>query len=296
MLAGCCRSSPQCRVFLGGVQSIVILIFCNCTAFAHPGLDEDIARTTELLAVKPDSIELRVQRANLYWLHGEWNAAEADCKEALKCQPDLPPVELLLAHVHIDSGRTVEARERLDAYINAHPSEPAGWWLRGKAWQKDKCLEEAVADYSKAVDVGSEVPIVYFLDVVTTLLEQGPISAPTAERRTREGLERFKDNEVLLQLLQRSLMSQKRFDEALAALDKRMAGRPRQEWRLAERGGILMEAGRISEALTAFEEADRLVKALPSRVRYTRAVEELSATISGGIERLAAQGRSARVE
>lgn len=291
----CCRQSAQGGLLSGRLGlTLATLLIVQCIVLAHPGLDEDIARTTKLLDVDPDSIELRIQRASLYWMHGEWKEAEIDCWEALKRQPDLPRVELLLANVHIDSGRTWEARERLNNYIKAHSEEPVGWWLRGKAWRQDMRLDKAAADYGRALDIGANLPIVYYLDAATALLEQGPDKAPTAERRIREGLERFKESEVLLQLLQRVLIAQKRFDEALAVLDERMSGKPRQEWRLTERATILVQAGRVGEAIENFKEADRLVNALPIRVRDTRAVVELAASIRHGLDRAASRDPAAK--
>ena len=76
----------------------------------------------------------------------------------------------------------------------------------------------------------------------------------------------------------------RRYDAALARLERIAAQSPRKERWLARRGEILRQAGRTAESREAFGKALEAIQSLPSYHRSTKATVELENRVRAALE------------
>ena len=76
------------------------------------------------------------------------------------------------------------------------------------------------------------------------------------------------------------------WDAALARLERRAAGMPRQEQWLFRRGQVLAKAGRTAEAIAALRTCLQAIDALPATLGGTKAIGQLAGAARAELDRL----------
>jgi tetratricopeptide (TPR) repeat protein len=197
---------------------------------------------------EPDNAGLYLKRGEIYRLHGQWQAAEADFDRAERLNPALFAVDLGRGKLFLASGRPRRALPALNRYLLRQKDAPEAWLTRARAWAAARRWREALNSLDEGVR------------------RLGPL--------------------VSLELAALEIeLRQKLYDDALARLDRVAANTPRRETWLARRGAILLQARRPREARQAFAEALKLLNTLPHARRNVAANQDLERQIRSGLRR-----------
>jgi tetratricopeptide (TPR) repeat protein len=255
-------------------------LLVTTSAAAHPPASEDIERVTRQLAVHPDAA-LLLERAELHRVCGEWAAAAADAQEALVLAPSLFAARLSLARTALGAGDAAGAVEEVRRYLDASP-DAKGHRVHAAALAALGRRDEAVSAWLQAIDAADPPDPGDYLEAARLLAGSGPADAAKPEAALAvldRGMEALGPLLALESAAVETLRGAGRHDEALARVDGIIARLERAETWIAERGRILLEAGRRPEAQAAFTEALAAVERLPVHYRGTPAVRRLEAEL-----------------
>jgi predicted Zn-dependent protease len=271
------------------VQCVLTGALLSCaSAWAHPGIDQQIADITARLAEHPDDATLYLRRGELHRIHRDWTAAETDYLKARKLDGKLAEVDLSYGTMKLDAGDPTGARKALTRYLKQRPDSVRGRVARARSLVKLGKYLEAVRDYSIAVEKsesGRPQPD-YYLEQARALEAAGPAHRDRALAVLDRGLARLSEP-VTLQLYAIEIeLGLERHDAALARLDRIADRSPRKETWLLRRGEILEQAGRAQEATLAYRGTLEAIDKLPVGRRSNRAVQRLVAQATSALERL----------
>jgi tetratricopeptide (TPR) repeat protein len=110
-------------------------------------LDEDVRELKQILAIDPRSAEGHMLLGIAYRTVGSQDLigeSVAEFRQALEIDPGLVPVRLYLAHVYLDLGRGVRAREELEHGLDQAPGNPDFLALLGETERQLKNPRRAV--------------------------------------------------------------------------------------------------------------------------------------------------------
>lgn len=160
LLAGC---AAGCRSWRGGAVSADV---AQCRQLTQQGLiaaeQGDPQRAQQFLeqAVQtcPGDADARRELAAACCRAGDNAAALVHLEAALKAAPR--DADLLIRHgeLSLQLGRDQEAWLRANQAIAADSRRAAAWLLRGRVRQQARQLDEALADYLRALDYQSDDP------------------------------------------------------------------------------------------------------------------------------------------
>ncbi len=249
-------------------------------AQAHDPPTHEIEELTERIAAHP-SAPLLVERAELWLQEGYPDEAAADLRLAGTMAPETDVARAILwAEVWRQRGRLAEAEAELDPAVAAGSLEALV--ARARIRQDAGRLDGALADYEAAV--ARRLTVELALGHGQTLEGLGRLADAEATYARHAG--RLGQATVLVSARIRVLRQLGRHDDALAAIDAQLArARAKSGWLLL-RGAVLAEAGRTSEAATAY------VAALTEAERVHRRRRSLATRLVRA-EALAAVGRTA---
>jgi predicted Zn-dependent protease len=281
------------RGLQSAVYAAVLAVSC-VSAWGHPGVDEQIADLTELIAKEPENGTLFLRRGELHRIHREWDKATADYLAARKLDPGLAAVDLCMGRTKLEAGLPKEALEPLDRYLRSRPTDAEGRATRARVYRKLGKNLAAARDYDAAVanaKSGRPRPE-YYLERARALDAAGPSHLDEAIRGLDDGLATLGEPVTLMLYAIELEVQSKRYDSALARLDRLLARAARKETWLVRRGEILEAAGRPTHARQAYTQALEAIEGLPASRRNNRAVERLADAARTGRERLVAVGGS----
>jgi len=252
----------------------VALLWSAPQANAHDGLHEQIVALTHEIESRPKDPELYLRRGELYRLHREWDRSLADLRRAQALEPRRE-MGLAEARLYSDLGWSEWAELALERHLTSVPEDPEALLFLAQLLERRCALEDAVRAYDRAL-VGLDMPEPdVYLARADALAALGPAGVERALVGLDEALARMGPVFALeLRALELEI-ERGRIEAALARLDALAARSQRQERWLAQRGEILLGAGRPAEALEAFLAARRACAALPARQRGTAQVAEL---------------------
>ena len=258
------------RMALVGLISAALTI----SAWAHGDLHEQIAKVTAEINAGPATAALYFKRAELRRAHSEWAEARADYDRAEQLDPSLPVVNLGRGKVFFALGDFKAAKEDLDRAVTALPESTDALITRARVLEKSGDHLAAAADYARAIAlVPRSEPDVY-LERAQALAAAGDGHLDEALACLDEGLAKLGNVPALgLRAIEFEARA-KRWDAALARIDRLSANAARKEGWLERRGDLLMQAGKKGEAMEAYRAASDALQALPARLRGTKAAAE----------------------
>ncbi len=264
-----------------GALSCAVALFAGArSAAAHDGLHEQIAALTRAIGRSPGSAALHLRRAELFRLHHQWDAALADLRRAEALDPRLDGLILGEARLQLDAGALESARMLVERQLVLHPGDPRALLMRAELALRGGAVEEAVRDYDRAI-AGLDPPEPdHYLARAEALVALGPDGVERALEGIDAAIGRLGPVASLELRAVELELGRERFDAALARLDGVAARSTRQERWLALRGEILLDAGRLAEALDAFGAAWIALDSLPPRRRSAAAVQELESEVA----------------
>ena len=278
---------------LAAVLCIVVCLLLPRPGVAHPSAGTRLDALNRRIAAEPGRADLLLQRGELYRERRSWAPAEEDFAAARRLDPDLAAVDLCLARLRLATGRPADASRLLDGYLAAVPDDAGALALR--AGMRDESGEHlaAAADYGRAIaawrTAGADPPPHLYLGRAAALVAAGESFFPEALQGLDQGLDRI-GRPVTLEL--EALALELRlgwFDQALARVDRRLAGARRPGPWLLRRGLVLESAGRYAEALEAFGGARADFAAGPAGRRDAPAVLRQLDAIGSAVARVEAR-------
>jgi tetratricopeptide (TPR) repeat protein len=267
-------------------RALCLLCFLTAApmALAHGGLHEQIARLTRQIAKDRRNPELYLKRGELHRVHRDWSAALADYTQAAKLAPALIEVDFCRGRMLLEANRPKAAKPVLDRFLAERPDHAEALITRARALAKLAQHEAAAADYARAIALLPNPKPDYYLERAKVQTAAGSTHLDTALRGLDEGIKKL-GSVAALQLAAIELeLEQKRWDAALARLERLAGQSPRKEVWLQRRGQILLRAGRASEARAAFAASLRAIESLPQRLRQTKAIADLEKQVRSALE------------
>ena len=221
-------------------------------AFGHPGLHHDIAKATAAIALEPARSDLYVERAFLFRLDEEYQAALGDLDEARRLDPANLRVAAERGMTLSALGRDAEAYVELTRFVR-HGGTAATFTERAEIQVRLGRRREAIADYSAAIALDPNVES--YVDRGALQESLGEWAAAAAGYR--DALARLGDAVTIDLALIRAETARGRYDAALEVVDFELAGAAvKADWYL-KRAEVLSAAGRAAEAVGAREKALR---------------------------------------
>jgi tetratricopeptide (TPR) repeat protein len=271
--------------------AVSVTLLCVVTShptfvLAHDGVHEQIAEVTRRIERDPQNAALYLKRGELHRLHHDWNKATMDYDRAARLDPRLASVHLARGRMLYEAGRFEPAKVSIDGFLVGQPEHVEALVTRGRVLAKLNRHAEAAKDFSAAIthSVPRPQPEMY-IERAQVLAAAGEAFRDEALRGLDEGIERLGPL-VTLQLAAMDLeLAQKRYDRALARLERIAAQSPRKETWLARRGEILEQAGRKTEAHESYAAALAAVETLPPHRRRVKAVTELETRLRAALRR-----------
>ncbi|MBX9721253.1 MAG: tetratricopeptide repeat protein [Candidatus Obscuribacterales bacterium] len=116
-----------------------------------------VAFFSKALVKDPDNFIVLAERAFAYNDLGKFDEAIADLKSVLKLDPDGPGPIFNLSWAYFRADRFDECLAHCDIMTQAHPDYLFGWKLRGSVFEKLGKLNEALENYSRAINLDPEI-------------------------------------------------------------------------------------------------------------------------------------------
>ena len=258
--------AAACFVLVAGVPR---------SAFAHADLLLMIDEVTSQISTQPTNAELYLRRGELHRAHTNWDAAQVDFDRASVLNPGLAIVDLARGKAFLEAGWPLSARTALDLFLGRQPSHSEGLATRARVLARLDQNLAAAEDYTQALAHAVDSRPELYIERVQVLLAEGDAHLETALQGLDDGVKKIGPL-VTLQLYAIDIeIKLKRFDAALARLERVATQSPRKETWLERRGQILLLAGRDQEAREAFRAALTALNSLPDSRRRVPAMMDL---------------------
>ncbi len=266
---------------------LLALLWSSAAAVGHGGLHEQITTLSARIQSGDFIAADLLKRGELHALHGDYEKALQDCDAAEAKQPDFVDLNLLRGQVLYQANRFEEARRVLDRHLQRVTNSTEAFTTRGRVLMKLGNPDAAGADYLAALRFAQAPDLDLFCESAIAL---------RAANKQKEALEVLDSGIRLIgpiaSLQQPAIgleVSLGNYEGALRRLESLSSKSPRQEYWLKQKGEILEQSGRLTEATLAYEEALRAIAQLPPRHRNTSSVEEAGRDIKRRIARLKAR-------
>ncbi|MEN8106602.1 MAG: tetratricopeptide repeat protein [Pseudomonadota bacterium] len=264
----------------------------SSSVFGHAGIQEEIKEITRLIRQDPANAQLYLQRGDLYRIHQDWDHAREDFHKALQAGTDDASAETGLGRTCFDQGLHQQALAHLNRALALQPGNVRALVTRAKTWRVLGKPLATAADYTRAIrqfQSPREPLPEYYLQRARAYAAAGDPHIGQALQGLDEGMQVL-GNIQTLALYAVELETQRgNVEAALERLDTILAGSPRRESLLLQRGDILLAANRNAEAQQEFLAAQAAIAALPLQRRHTRSMQQLAAALTGRLQSAAQQ-------
>jgi tetratricopeptide (TPR) repeat protein len=125
-----------------------------------------------VLELDPAYVDAHINLAGLLLAEGADEAAEHVVTAGLAAEPGHPVLLGLRGRLDLEAGRIEAARRALDAAVTADPGFAEGWATRGTLSFETGDMTGALADLSRALEITSDVAVLFNRAVVHRALEQ----------------------------------------------------------------------------------------------------------------------------
>lgn len=187
--------------------------------------------TADLIGSAVETVDARyreVDDALVLFQRGNGQAALSLLRESRKKHPELPPGEVMFAHLCFASGNPKPGREILQAVVVNMPDDPEAWNMLADLQLREDHLAEAEVLFRKAIDVAEAYQ--GNAKRKNQLLSSAYAGASLANERRglwkeaepflRAWLQLMPENQEIYSRLAVVLMNTERFSESLALLEQ----------------------------------------------------------------------------
>ena len=274
------------RSALSSALSLSLSLLLPTTVHAHGELHALIETITIQVAADPGNAALLLRRAELQRLHHAFEAADADYARALALSPADDEARWMRARSRTEGGRPNAALEELDAFIAKHPTHPSALLARARTHAKLEQYRDASDDYAEAIRLLPQ-PEPNMIVEWTRAQKLAGIDAQATKQSLDRVLARTGPVPAIEDAALDLEIELREWDSALARLDRRASGSPRQEQWQFRRGQVLKLAQRDAEAVNAFERCLYAIDALPPALGRNAAMASLARSAKSELEALA---------
>ena len=247
----------------------------RCSGFAHGELHEQIEGVTLKIRQKPENAELYLQRGELYRLHEDWALAAADFDRAEKMDPKLSVVWLGRARLFLARNEFKDAEKSVERFLESHPKHSGALEVRAHALFGQKRFTDAAESWRLVMQTAPSPDVEHYFRCAQALSAAGSKHTDDALKTLDEGLGKLGNVPTLGLYAVQLEVARKHYDAALERLDRLMPKSGRKETWREMRGDILASAGRNQEAQEEYAKALEELRALPGRLRLTKAGTDL---------------------
>ena len=270
------------------LAALLLLTCCLASRLsAHQDVHEKLEQLNALLREDPDNAEILLRRGELHRIHRDWKAAETDYSRVRELAPALALVDLCGGRMLLEAERPQEALRLLERFLTVQPDHLGARIFRARALRGVGRVEDAVVEYTRAIREARQPLPQHYIERANVLTGAGDLAA--AVRGLDEGLERLGP---LITLELRAIDLERRqgaHDAALRRVDRLVDTAPNKPRWLAERGAILVAAGRWQEGVEAYRSTLASIDSLSARRRKLRLFQGLREQVEGSIERVVSQ-------
>ncbi len=119
-------------------------------AWAHPGVDEQLAPLDQAIADHPDDAALWLRRCDLHRTFGHLEDALADCDQAATHGAHPPDLALSRGLLFVAAATPERAIPELRTFLEVHPDHPAAWRGLAAAFELSGAWSDAAANDVKS--------------------------------------------------------------------------------------------------------------------------------------------------
>ena len=244
-------------------------------ASAHADLLQQIRLLDGQISSRSENPTLYLKRANLYRLHGDWEAALANVAKTRLLASAHAETDYDEARIWLDRGDPAKAKALLDSYLRHRPGDSNALVLRARAHMALGHDVRAADDYDQAIArMKAPLPDI-FLERARHLRDRLPAETARLLRGLDAGLTRLGPSAPLISLAVEVEVARGLPLAAIPWLDRLPAKlRSLPKWQ-ARRGDLLMQAGRAEAARRIYAEALTTIERLPPAKRNRQAVKSL---------------------
>ena len=232
---------------IAAIVSLFSFLWATPVALAHPDPLENIKIYTYILETSPENAYAYVNRGICYRMVFDYAKSVADFDHAEQLGMKTPYLWMNRAMAYISLREYDKAMTDLNILIGMEPDNPSNLFYRGELFYRLKDFVNAIADYSKALDLRKAAHLYYVRGDAYN--EIGEYEKALADYTQAAEIRPYAIAFLLAQ--GRLLGKMGRFDEARAVMDKATRKQP-------ERYAIYIERAVISasQTLDASYEAD----------------------------------------
>lgn len=254
------------------------------TATADASVEERLAIADAQIAKRPDDARLYFDRGEIYRGARRWAAAVEDYERARALDPKLDQVSLALGELMLAAEAPAKAVEHLTKYLDAHSGSARARLARGRALARLGRVDEAVADYDRALAAMPAPQPDHAVERARLLAQHN--RPADAVRGLDEVMKKVGEVPVLQLEAVEMQAGRKQYGDAVRRLDSLLRRTPRQPAWMARRAEILEQAGRKEEARRGYDAALDVIRAQPASRQALPAIRELERRIREGKERV----------
>jgi tetratricopeptide (TPR) repeat protein len=261
-----------------GSAALLCAFLLPCVLCAHGNLHKEIESLSAKIEISPQDVGLWLERADLSRQHRDYDGAHRDLVHARLLDSKAAEYDFLLGRLMAQARWHKSALFHLNRFIEKNPGDVGALLFRAKALYVTFEIFGACRDYDVAIPMLESPQPGHFLEQAhahASNLKTGP---RVAIRRLEEGMRRIGAVPTLQEAALQYELRLRDFNGALARVDRLLSEAPRRERWLIQKGQILLQAERISEAGAIFNNVVALVNALPEVVRNRPINQDLKQT------------------
>jgi predicted Zn-dependent protease len=243
----------------------VVLWLAPVELRGHGAFHDRMRELVAALDQTPHEARLHFELADVFCRHGDWQFALASADTADELSPGRYPTDLLRGEALLGASRPGKAKAALDRFVAAHPQHARALLLRARAVASTDGTSAALPDFRAAVAAREQREPDHAREAAAALAASG--HADEAVQVLAAALAEFgPDPALLLAALELETATQ-RWPAALERIAALQAGAPRPEPWMVRRAQLLTQAGRHTEARTAWNAFLQHLDTLPTLER-----------------------------
>jgi tetratricopeptide (TPR) repeat protein len=180
----------------------------------------------KVLARDPRSVAAHHMRGKSHFMLGEFEKAAAELETALKLSPKDPDIIYTLGLAYLKMKQEPKARAVYDRMVAQLGDRAALRVVLGRAYRETGFLDEAIAEFKKAVALDARFPRVHYYLGLTYLLKDGQTRIPDAEREFQVELAAHPDEYFANYYLGILSVIDRKWDAAVGYLEKAVKAKP----------------------------------------------------------------------
>jgi len=277
-----------------------VLLFDPLPASAEDDVSEAMEIVNRQIAANPRDGRLLVQRARLQALSRKFDQALSDLDAANRLTA-LPEIDRERAQIYLAAGWNETGLEHANRHLAKFPEDPEAYLIRGRMRAKLGQRAEAGADLGACLARMKDPPLDLYLERASILTTEDGAYLGDALVALEQGIKRLGHVITLETAALEVELQQRNYQGALQRLDALIERAPRKETWVARRGDVLVQAGRMDDARSAYQQALGMIAQLTPAQRArpgTKTLEEqlkTALTNSTELAMLTATNRNTRL-